>query len=83
MVEVQDGGAVPGWRPAPGAGLGLAGLRERLAVLGGRLETASATGGFKLHAVIPDRSAQPYGPRAQLVIVAYEAGLVAPGSGDR
>ncbi|MHA7133742.1 sensor histidine kinase [Oerskovia turbata] len=38
-LVVDDDGPVPGWRPAPGAGLGLAGLRERAASLGGDLVT--------------------------------------------
>lgn len=40
-VRVADDGPVDGWRPRPGAGLGLVGLRERVARAGGDL-TAGA-----------------------------------------
>ncbi|MGW4498707.1 sensor histidine kinase [Micromonospora sp. NPDC004336] len=37
----------------PGAGLGLIGLRERVELLGGRLEAGSRDGGFLIRALIP------------------------------
>ncbi|MGK5737537.1 sensor histidine kinase [Micromonospora sp. URMC 103] len=37
----------------PGAGLGLLGLRERVELLGGRLEAGPADGGFLVRALIP------------------------------
>ena len=55
-VEVQNGPAdAQSTQPAaPGAGLGLAGVRERVAALGGSVEAApSDAGGFVLRAVLP------------------------------
>lgn len=37
-----------------GAGFGLAGLRQRVESMGGRLETGTIDGGFRLRAVIPE-----------------------------
>ncbi|GIE75275.1 hypothetical protein Aph02nite_12250 [Actinoplanes philippinensis] len=54
VVSVSDSGPVPGWRPTPGAGHGLAGLRERVGSLGGTLTTERVDGGFHLVARIPD-----------------------------
>ncbi|WP_199742245.1 sensor histidine kinase [Streptomyces triticirhizae] len=56
-VDVRDAGPVEGWRSQPGAGHGLAGLRERLTALGGTLRAAPAADGFRLAARIPDRVA--------------------------
>ena len=52
-VEVVDDGRGPG--PTDGAGRGLAGMRERTAVLGGRLEAGPAAGGrgFAVRARLP------------------------------
>ncbi|MEV4220493.1 histidine kinase [Nonomuraea sp. NPDC049725] len=54
-VGVEDDGPAPGRRPEPepGAGYGLAGLRERLAAHGGTLEASPAGRGFRLRAEIP------------------------------
>jgi signal transduction histidine kinase len=46
---VDDGGAL---RP-PGAGRGLAGLRERIGLLGGTFEAGPVDGGFRLRAAVP------------------------------
>lgn len=54
-VTVEDDGPVPGWQPHPGAGQGLAGLRERVATLGGTLHTAEVGAGFRLTVRLPDR----------------------------
>ncbi|MGS2613958.1 sensor histidine kinase [Micromonospora sp. LZ34] len=51
-VSVRNGPSTPG--PAlPGAALGLVGLRERVELLGGRLEAGPADGGFQVRALIP------------------------------
>ncbi|SHJ97746.1 Signal transduction histidine kinase [Nocardiopsis flavescens] len=55
-VTVEDDGPAPGWRPQPGTGQGLTGLRERLALLGGALAAGprSSGPGFRLTATVPD-----------------------------
>jgi signal transduction histidine kinase len=54
-LEIIDSG--PAGQPAPGAGgggFGLTGMRERLGVHGGQLETGHDTaGGFRVHAILP------------------------------
>ena len=55
VVLVEDAGPAVGWRPHPGAGHGLAGLRERVAALGGALEAEPSAVGFRLLARLPDR----------------------------
>ncbi|HZP54831.1 sensor histidine kinase [Actinocrinis sp.] len=53
-LEIVDTGGIPSEAAATGNRRGLLGLRERLAVYGGRLETARRpTGGFRVTAVIP------------------------------
>ncbi|MCA2219163.1 sensor histidine kinase [Jidongwangia harbinensis] len=54
VVTVADGGPVDGWRATPGAGHGLAGLRERVTSLGGTLLAERVEGGFRVTARIPD-----------------------------
>ncbi|SDT49705.1 sensor histidine kinase [Actinoplanes derwentensis] len=54
VVTVADGGPAQGWRPVPGAGHGLAGLRERVGSLDGSLVAEPVDGGFHLTARIPD-----------------------------
>ncbi|MFD0363030.1 sensor histidine kinase [Nocardia sp. GCM10030253] len=58
LIEVTDSGGVPVHDPAgnaiKGGGMGLAGMRERIAVLGGTLETGRATdGAWRVCATIP------------------------------
>lgn len=54
VVTVIDDGPVAGWTPQPGAGTGLAGLRERVGALGGSLHAGPVGGGFRLAARLPD-----------------------------
>ncbi|HWS35884.1 MAG TPA: histidine kinase [Actinoplanes sp.] len=54
VVTVADDGPAPGWRPVPGAGHGLAGLRERVGSLDGGLVAEPVDGGFRLTARVPD-----------------------------
>ena len=52
-VEVRDTGRAP-TTPRPGAGHGLVGMRERVALYGGTLEAGPADdGGFRVRALIP------------------------------
>ncbi|MYR01998.1 sensor histidine kinase, partial [Streptomyces sp. SID6139] len=49
----------------PGAGHGLLGMRERAAMLGGRVTAAAtAQGGFTVTAYLPGDSTPPDGPSA-------------------
>jgi two-component system sensor histidine kinase DesK len=57
LVTVTDDGPSGSWRAAPGAGHGLAGLRERVGALGGELHAGRAGAGFRLSARIPDQVA--------------------------
>lgn len=61
VVEVSDAGARPGHtRRAEGSGLGLVGMRERAALLGGELEAGPHDGGWRVRARLPrDAVAQP------------------------
>jgi signal transduction histidine kinase len=54
VVTVADGGPADGWRATPGAGHGLAGLRERVTSLGGTLLAERVETGFRVTARIPD-----------------------------
>jgi two-component system sensor histidine kinase DesK len=55
VVEVDDDGPMTdSWHAVPGAGHGLAGLRERIGNLGGTLTTEHDGAGFHLTARIPD-----------------------------
>jgi signal transduction histidine kinase len=53
-LDVCDAGPAPGWQARPGAGHGLAGLRERLALHGGALTATPARDGFRVTAELPD-----------------------------
>jgi signal transduction histidine kinase len=55
-VQVDDDGRGTGARP-PGPGLGLAGMRERVSALGGRLRAGPRDdGGFQVRAELPARA---------------------------
>jgi signal transduction histidine kinase len=51
-VADEGGGAVPAESP-PGGGHGITGMRERVEVLGGRLEAGPANGGWRVRTVLP------------------------------
>lgn len=53
QVDVHDDGASTGWRPQPGTGNGLIGLRERIRLRGGTLMTAPTSRGFSLVVDMP------------------------------
>ncbi|PZF80710.1 sensor histidine kinase [Jiangella anatolica] len=58
VVTVRDDGPADGWEPRPGAGHGLAGLRERVTALGGTLAAGPDGGaGFVVVASLPERPA--------------------------
>ncbi|MEU0542980.1 histidine kinase [Nocardia sp. NPDC005978] len=60
LVEISDSGrGEPASNRIPGSGLGLLGMRERIAVLGGTLDTGrNGNGGWTVRATIPlDRAA--------------------------
>lgn len=54
LIEIEDRGPVAGWDPAPGAGHGLDGLRERVAALSGIFEAGRTAHGFRVAARLPD-----------------------------
>lgn len=54
VVTAVDDGPAAGWEPRPGAGHGLAGLRERVTALGGTLDAGPAGAGFAVTAHLPD-----------------------------
>jgi signal transduction histidine kinase len=57
-VEISDGATATA--PAPGGGFGLAGLRERVAVFGGRLDYGRRmAGGWAVRARFPVPAAKP------------------------
>ena len=57
VVAVADTGPPgSGWRSTPGAGHGIAGLRERIGSLGGVLLAEPAGAGFRVTARIPDEA---------------------------
>jgi signal transduction histidine kinase len=57
IIDVQDAGG-ESWAPS-GEGLGLTGMRERVAACGGHLTVGTAAqGGFRVHAVLPVEGAR-------------------------
>lgn len=57
VVTVGDDGPAASWTPRPGAGHGLAGLRERVTALGGTLAAGPDGAGFAVVARLPDGAA--------------------------
>ncbi|MET7422612.1 histidine kinase [Dactylosporangium sp. NPDC005555] len=57
VAVVDPGPPQDGWRPSPGAGHGLVGLRERITSLDGTLTAGPVGGGFRVTARIPDHAA--------------------------
>lgn len=53
-VSVEDDGPAGNWTPHPGAGYGLAGLRERARTLGGTVTAEPHGTGWRLEATLPD-----------------------------
>lgn len=58
QVYVHDDGRSPGWRPQPGTGNGLIGLRERISLRGGTLITTPTGRGFSLVVDMPREEEQ-------------------------
>ena len=57
-LEVTNSRGAPAAAPEPGGGLGLTGMRERVAAIGGQLEAGpQPDGGFRVHAVLPIQGA--------------------------
>lgn len=55
VVDVRDSGPSGPWKPQPGAGHGLDGLRDRVSALSGTLHAERLQDGFQVIARIPDR----------------------------
>lgn len=55
VVDIQDFGPSNPWKPQPGAGHGLDGLRDRVTALSGTLHAELLQHGFQVIAHIPDR----------------------------
>jgi signal transduction histidine kinase len=59
-VQVSDSGPVPGHRPGGGTGLGIVGMRERVALLGGSLRAGPDDGpGWTVRADLPRTAVIP------------------------
>jgi len=70
----DDGKGMPaqiidGFRAGEAGGIGLAGMRERLAELGGTLEVESGARGTKITAILPTRECDPRDPPAEKITV--------------
>jgi signal transduction histidine kinase len=60
VLSVEDDGKATGGNPAPKAGMGLLGMQERVASLGGTLRFEQRTaGGLRLVATIPNMKPEP------------------------
>jgi signal transduction histidine kinase len=70
----DDGKGIPGkvmegFRAGGAGGIGLAGMRERLAELGGTLEVESSPQGTRICATLPTRECDPKDPPPEKIIV--------------
>jgi len=70
----DDGKGIPrrimdGFRAGEAGGIGLAGMRERLAELGGTLKVESGPPGTCITATLPTRECDPKDPPAEKVTV--------------
>lgn len=70
----DDGQGIPapvleGYRAGGGGGIGLAGMRERLAELGGTLEVESGSQGTRIQATLPTKECDPKDPPAEKISV--------------
>jgi signal transduction histidine kinase len=75
VLKVQDDGqGIPahimdGFRAGEAGGIGLAGMRERVAELGGTLEVESSLDGTTITATLPTRECEPTDPPAEKIAV--------------
>lgn len=75
ILRVRDNGkGIPdqiltGFRAGGAGGIGLAGMRERLAELGGTLEVESGLRGTSVCATLPTRECDPKDPPAERIVV--------------
>lgn len=59
LLEISDDGRGLGSSDTSGTGLGIAGMRERAVLLGGRVEIESSSGGTVVRAVLPAHHVEP------------------------
>ncbi|WP_433868674.1 sensor histidine kinase [Saccharopolyspora sp. CA-218241] len=77
LVEVADAGAVAGHHRAdPGCGQGLAGLGERVELVGGRLRAGPRGSGWRVTALLPLRSGSSAGRKPEPITAAAEPEMV-------
>lgn len=82
VVRVRDDGPAPEWSPQPGAGHGLLGLRERVAVHGGSLTAGPLDRGFEVVASLPFEAAAGGEAASRGGRAMAEGERAAPGSRD-
>ena len=78
VLSVRDNGrgiqrtVLDRFRAGEAGGIGLAGMRERLAELGGTLEVQSQTGGTQVHATLPIRECDPSDSQEEKITITPE-----------